>query len=169
MIDIARLPEDQVYTLYQITKARFEKISEELAKDSEGTANLNPELGNEFHNVKSDLDTLYRYFQDKRNQKIGWSLVDLYNLGPNKFISVKFYPSSDAYQKFGDSVSGSMVQSSEFMTREFIEAKNNGVKLEGVLCFNADESDFHSDEQKLQLKNLGFHCRDIYSVEGFGL
>ena len=109
----------------------------------------------------------------KQNNKnnLGWPINMLFmRFGNTKFIQVNFHPGSNANKLYGNYIMGTIANQKEEMDSVIYESQTSGnKKIEGIVLFDAKGQSSLNNEQLTKLKEEGFDCREIYSIEFVGI
>lgn len=95
--DVCSLPEEDVYDFYRTYKYIENTINKKLFISSEDNLDL--------ENCRLALLAIENYAMGKRSLRNDFSPVNLFtNIGNNTILTLRFYPGSKSYKKFGESI-----------------------------------------------------------------
>jgi hypothetical protein len=95
--DVCLLPEEEIYDFYKTYKI----IENTISKKQIITVQDNIEL----KDCRSSLQSIEKYSLIKRSQGNNFSPASLFTkMGINPILIIRFYPGSESYKKFGESI-----------------------------------------------------------------
>lgn len=159
----------QLYLLYDMAKKQLSSLKTEIndLKDSD-----DPEKRKELENQITYLEKEIAEFEVKLANELeaefSFSTEEIYCMFgqyEDNFISVEFHRNTESYEKYGDTVGGTIVYSKS--ERASLENEiNSGTpkRTNGYVKLSSTKNYQLNDEQRKELLETGFKSSDVYEI-----
>lgn len=168
MFDITnKINDSLLYMLNDIVENQLETSKRELAEISKENVERIEFLKSQIAYYEIELAKFRADIENQLSEKFQFSAEELYAMYGqyDKYISIEFHKFSESAQKFGRNIAGTIFYRKserqgleETISKENVPRTNDYVKID---CSNFDKL---TDEQKVQLIEVGFKSGDIYEI-----